>query len=380
MQIRRFSCKIWKQQQREAAICLKNVIMGLPPFEVSVSLVLYVGALIYAIYHAFQYGQSEFISGFLFDLKKINSLHLLMFIFLSGIDVPENENSFSEGWFAGRKRDDYDSEWESFVENTHKYVYWYICHVLLSEIVRQLEPHVNNFPSHLHQSANTFPSQFIWSIHLLPFFQRVCFIHATIGISFVWTNFKPLVIGTIFAMAFSYYLVMALRKRYVWILTVVWLAVLNMLKQSVWEERLSAILNEKELCDAMIALSWLLLRVTSFAIDYCNARTTKDCEQIEIKFSTLHYLSYSFYLPVYLHGPPLIYERYATMIPRNRLHRVEESLYRLKELMISLLRVGCVYVLNEICMHFIYANVVIYNPDVSCTENSIFNVTFFPNF
>lgn len=60
-----------------------------------------------------------------------------------GIDIPENENSFSQGWlFNGRKRDDYDSEWESFVENVQKYVYWYICHVLLSEIVRQLEPHV----------------------------------------------------------------------------------------------------------------------------------------------------------------------------------------------------------------------------------------------
>lgn len=66
-----------------------------------------------------------------------------MFQFFAGIDIPENESAFSTGWsFIGRKRDDYDSEWESFVENTKKYVYWYICHVLLSEIVRQLEPHV----------------------------------------------------------------------------------------------------------------------------------------------------------------------------------------------------------------------------------------------
>lgn len=186
-----------------------------------------------------------------------------------------------------------------------------------------------------------------------------------IGISFVCTTFKPLVAGAMFAMIVSYYLAMALQKRYVWMLTVIWLAILNMLKQSVWEERLSTMLTEKELCDAMIALSWLLLRVTSFAIDYCNARPTDDLELVRIKFSTLHYLSYSFYLPVYLHGPPLIYERYAKMIPQNRLHRVEESWYRLKELMISLFRIGCVYVLNEICMHFIYANVVIYNPDVS---------------
>lgn len=170
-----------------------------------------------------------------------------------------------------------------------------------------------------------------------------------------------------FAMIFSYYVAMAMRKRYVWILTVVWLAILNTLKQSDWEKLLlrKARLDEKEIYDAMMALSWLLLRVTSFSIDYCNARSVDNSEQTRIKFSTHHYLSYSFYLPIYLHGPPIIYERYAKMIPRNQLYRVEESMYRLKELLISLVRIACVYVVNEICMHFIYANVVILHSDVS---------------
>lgn len=196
--------------------------------------------------------------------------------------------------------------------------------------------------------------------------------HAAIGISFVWMHFKPLVSGVMLLMIFSYYIAMQIQKRYVWILTVFWLAILNMLKQSVWEERLSPMLSEKEVCDAMIALSWLLLRVTSFALDYCNAKLNnfeKLTDQVSNYFSTLHYISYSFYLPVYLHGPPLIYERYAKMLPRNTLHRVEESMHRLQELAISLIRVGCVYLLNEFCMHFIYANVVIYNPDVSSSEN-----------
>lgn len=58
--------------------------------------------------------------------------------------MPENESAFSEGWsFIGRRRDDFDSEWESFVENTMKYIYWYISHVVLSEIVRQIVPHVS---------------------------------------------------------------------------------------------------------------------------------------------------------------------------------------------------------------------------------------------
>lgn len=199
--------------------------------------------------------------------------------------------------------------------------------------------------------------------------QRVCFVHATVGILFVFHSFKPIVANTMFLMVISYYLVMMMRKRYIWMLTVFWLGVLNMLKQSMLEEWLSSMLNEKEVCDAMIALSWLLLRVTSFALDYCNAQN-KELKELHSEcngsdyFSTLNYLSYSFYMPVYLHGPPLIYERYGKMFAKNRLHRVEESLDRFRELILSLARIGCVYMLNEFCMHFIYANVVIYNPDV----------------
>lgn len=198
--------------------------------------------------------------------------------------------------------------------------------------------------------------------------QRVCFVHATVGILFVFHSFKPIVANTMILMVFSYYIVMMMRKRYIWMLTIVWLGVLNMLKQSVLEEWLSSMLNEKEVCDAMIALSWLLLRVTSFALDYCNAQNKESNQDSECNasdyFSTLKYLAYSFYMPVYLHGPPLIYERYGKMYAKNRLHRVEESLERFVELIITLVRLGCVYILNEFCMHFIYANVIIYNPDV----------------
>lgn len=298
---------------------------------------------------------------------------------LAGIDVPENESSFSQGWsFLGRKRDDFDSEWESFADNTKKYIYWYICHVLLSEIVRQLEPHVRIYTyfscefrseqapacSASFLNLNKTNQIFLYSNQL----QRVCFVHATVGILFVLYSFKTIVAYTMFLMTISYYVAMMMRKGYIWILTIVWLGVLNMLKQSVLEDWLSSMLTEKEVCDAMIALSWLLLRVTSFSLDYCNARielskTSSECNGSHY-FSTLNYLAYSFYMPVYLHGPPLIYERYGKMYAKNRLHRVEESLHRFKELIITLARIGCVYVLNELCMHFIYANVIIYNPDV----------------
>lgn len=167
-----------------------------------------------------------------------------------------------------------------------------------------------------------------------------------------------------FIMVASYYLIMFTKKRYVWSLTVLWLVILNMAKQSVWEVWLSKQLTAAEIYDGMITLSWLMLRLTSFTVDYCNAKAKSD-EQIKDRFTTEKFLAYTFYLPVFLHGPPLIYERYATMFAKNQFQRVEESFYRLKELLITLIRIAAVYVLNELCMHFIYTNVVIYNPDVS---------------
>lgn len=201
------------------------------------------------------------------------------------------------------------------------------------------------------------------------FWQRINFAHFAVGFLFVCVNFNAVVASAMFVMIFSFYIIMFLRKRYVWMLTIVWLAILNMLKQKESEQWLASVLNETEIYDGMIALSWLLLRVTSFAIDYCNTKNRRiekmPPDQMLDHFSTLHYLSYSFYLPIYLHGPPIIYERYAKMYANNRLYPIEESVDRFKELMISLIRICCVYVLNEICMHFIYANVIIQNSDVN---------------
>lgn len=181
---------------------------------------------------------------------------------------------------------------------------------------------------------------------------------------------------------------MMMRKRYVWLVTIVWLFILNMLKRSIWEEWISTMLSNEEIYDAMIILSWLLLRLTSFSIEYCNekVKSIERAKKIRDNFSTIHLLAYSFYLPVFLHGPPLIYKRYETMFHvqtktnKNQQDQeeieVEESWQRIKQLLITLFRIGIIYLVNEFCMHYIYSNVVIYNPDVSRTSvnfNTFFN-------
>lgn len=196
-------------------------------------------------------------------------------------------------------------------------------------------------------------------------FQKVCLAHATIGLLFVLFNFKPFVSGAIFTMVFSYYILMFTDKRFIWFLTVIWLTVVNMLKQGDWETWLTKSISTAECFDAMIALSWLMLRLLSFTVDYCNSNTESTEYDVKERYALAKFLAFSFYLPVFLHGPPLIYDRYATMFDRNRIQPVEESFSRFKELIITFVRILAVYFLNEICMHMVYANIVIYNPDVS---------------
>lgn len=166
-------------------------------------------------------------------------------------------------------------------------------------------------------------------------------------------------------MVLSYYILMFTNKRFIWLLTVIWLVLVNMAKQSDWEAWLTKSISTADIFDAMITLSWLMLRLISFTVDFCNAKTKSADYDVKDRFTAVKFLAFSFYLPVFLHGPPLIYDRYATMFDRNRIQPVEESFSRLKELIKTLIRILAVYCLNEICMHLVYANIVIYNPDAS---------------
>lgn len=118
--------------------------------------------------------------------------------------------------------------------------------------------------------------------------------------------------------------------------------------------------------EALVTWSWLLLRTTSFALEYNKAKedSLKKSEMNDI-FSVWKYLGYAFYLPVYQHGPPLIYQRYATMFTQTQRARKTESVERLKQLILALLWIAGIYLLIEFFSHFIYVNVISYNPHVS---------------
>lgn len=158
-------------------------------------------------------------------------------------------------------------------------------------------------------------------------------------------------------------------KRYVWLVTVFWLIVLNLIKRYAWSEWVQGLTSPDKIYSGLIMVAWLLLRTTSFAAEYCDAKETMCETNLQKKFSLWKYLGYTFYIPVYQHGPPLIYERYE-MCEINVKTDLEETADRFADLFHALLRIGAIYLFTELISHFIYINVVIYNPEVCSYEDS----------
>lgn len=73
------------------------------------------------------------------DFAFAHSIHFTFCADLANRPLTE----LNDGWtWLNRKRDDIDYEWEAFKVHTTKYVYWLICHALLTEIVRFVAPKV----------------------------------------------------------------------------------------------------------------------------------------------------------------------------------------------------------------------------------------------
>lgn len=167
------------------------------------------------------------------------------------------------------------------------------------------------------------------------------------------------------AMLLSYYFIRHKRPRCIWLLTIFWLLIMNMLKQSSVQEVLLPDLHDLELYEAIVYFCWMVLRLVSFTLDYRDECDHRSPSEYGANYSIANYLGYVFYVPTMLHGPPMTYVRYIHMLPLNKYQRVEDFLARLSELLKTLVRLACWSFVYELAMHYIYANKVVYNSQVS---------------
>lgn len=196
--------------------------------------------------------------------------------------------------------------------------------------------------------------------------------HAILGISSMCLNASAVVIALIVVSTLSFYLVMRLRKKYfIWYILIIWLSLSSIPKANT---SLSS-LFERDLFQfyhGFTMFSCQLLRLTSFALDYCkaHANSNENANEIDAKiivheisqrFSLEKFLGYAFYSPVFVEGPPFNYSHYADA----EIIKFKPFMERMQQLIFGIFRLLVIYLVNELMLHHFYAGALIADHSVS---------------
>lgn len=184
-------------------------------------------------------------------------------------------------------------------------------------------------------------------------------IHACVGITFIVSSGFPW--GIVFVTVLLYYMVMQTSPMFIWMLTVICLSYRQFVR--VVDVVIVLFDDYTSLNDFTVLYTWLILRVTSYSLEFNRAmRKCYAHQELPRAYSFLNYLGYVFYMPTILSGPPMIYKRYVRMLTQKK---YDDFIRRSFELIWRLLRLFFYAVVLEMARHFIYAEFLCENPNVS---------------
>lgn len=160
------------------------------------------------------------------------------------------------------------------------------------------------------------------------------------------------------------------KKLNVWLVLFLWLCFAGLVKT---DKRDRIFIPESltyfEIYTGMIVVGLMILRFASYALDYCDAlKTSKKIMKKNSdlrKFSLINYIGFGFYLPVFSQGPPIIYANYLDMIKENESGENADLVDRIDNLVREMARLALTCFIAVFMMHFLYTDVVIYEPFVS---------------
>ncbi|KAL7035482.1 hypothetical protein ACKWTF_008402 [Chironomus riparius] len=243
-------------------------------------------------------------------------------------------NLMDDGWkIFNRKVDNYDSEWQVFKELIANYWYWFAIHIICTEIFRFTK--FKNI-SLLYFIIGAFAC---FKIYNMRFF--LALITQTVICYGVSTVFK--------------------RKTHIWVLTSIWLVILNSLKfESYFQLAVDTLdVEESKVHDFLVIFAWCILKNVSFNLERISCEE-KDKE----KFTFTHCLGYMFYFPSFHCGPTVIYSRYMSMLDYlnasiDKEYNLEMIKTRSKHFMLQMLRFFGWFVITEIGLHFFYIHYIV---------------------
>ncbi|XP_053694942.1 protein-cysteine N-palmitoyltransferase Rasp [Sabethes cyaneus] len=249
-------------------------------------------------------------------------------VFTISNDGLQNFYYLEEGWsvFKDRRRDDYDWEWEIYKKYAIDNAIIFVIHSAFFEAVRILR---------------------IKHISLMIFGFGCAAILYIYGV-------KVLLILMLQNITFFTISCWSGKVSFIWIKAFLWIAVINSVKILYFYDQLNILLDidNDRLLEFSIIISWNVIKCTCFCLDKTSAKSKGECYRL------VDLLAYSFYFPLLLFGPVIIYNRFKECQKVRCKLENQNTTIRLKKLFCQL--TTCIFwaLMMEIGQHFFYINII----------------------
>uniref|UniRef100_A0A182R102 Protein-cysteine N-palmitoyltransferase Rasp n=1 Tax=Anopheles farauti TaxID=69004 RepID=A0A182R102_9DIPT len=242
-----------------------------------------------------------------------------------------NYESLDDGWsiLRYRRRDDFDWEWEHYIQYVNRHGLYFLAHVGVMELTR-----------------------------------RYCMKHISAvlsigGFSVIYGMYNERILAVLLVQCLSFYYLNS-RKHYrrtIWLKTFVWIAVVNYFKVWYFYDKLNIHfnINNDQLLELSLITSWNVIKCTSFCLDKYNLTSPTEEKHYGLK----DLLGYVLYFPLMFMGPAIVYSRFKTIHERCTTPTEDSSLPNRLWILARRLTMAWFWTLVMLTgQHFLYVNLI----------------------
>ncbi|XP_058129290.1 protein-cysteine N-palmitoyltransferase Rasp [Anopheles ziemanni] len=245
---------------------------------------------------------------------------------LSNENLP-NYHTLDDGWFIfrQRRRDDFDWEWEHYIQFVRRHGIFFVLHICLMELCRR-------------------------------YGRQLSTVLAIYGVIFIFFMYNVLVLAVLLFQCVSFYYGNSGKnyRRTVWLKAVFWIAFINYFKVWFFYDKLNVYLNidNDQLLQLSLIVSWNVIKCISFCLD--KQRDPRPTEH----YGLLDLLGYLLYFPLLLMGPAIVYSRFKTIHISTECNQRSNTLNRFTILASRLAMALFWTMVMLVGQHFLYVNLI----------------------
>ncbi|XP_053680334.1 protein-cysteine N-palmitoyltransferase Rasp [Anopheles nili] len=237
-----------------------------------------------------------------------------------------NYRTLERGWsiFAGRRRDDFDWEWEHYISFINRHGAYFFIHAGLTELCRK------------------YCKKYI-SIVLTIF-----------GLIVLYRMYNIQVLTVLVLQCLSFYYGNPSKgyRRTIWLKTFLWIALINIFKVWYFYDKLNVHLNinNDQLLELSLISSWNVIKCISFCLDKHNVGHEEE------HYGLCDLFGYVLYFPLLIMGPAIVYSRFRTIhLPKSNPAGFGVRLYALAKRLVMASFWAFVMLAGQ---HFLYVNLI----------------------